>query len=219
MKEKKEITEEMAARERRLASEKKERDARERKKQRDRERRLVKKANEVPSRITIKNDEYGNELIMTPHKFPRNLEPPMGVFWLTICLLPFIIAVPIVIKEEFQYNPSYTYIAALAYACVFLVWVVGYAIIIISRIETFRLRVTKDGNIYFYGKNPKEPLGTCKKNKLSAGVVISVGEPWGRFDIKWPGMWQHLKVRDFNRKDIEKIKNFLEENRTGHGHP
>ncbi len=219
MKEKKEITEEIAVRERRLASKKKERDAKERKKQKDREKQLIRKANEVPSRITIKKDEYGNELIMTPHKFPRNLEPSRGVFWLTILILPFIIAVPIVIKEKFQYHPSYTYIAALAYACVFLVWVAGYAIIIISKTEIFRLRVTKDGNIYFYGKNSEEPLGICKKNQLSASGIISTNVPWGRFDIKWPGMWQHFRVEHFNQKDIEKINNFLEENRTGHGHP
>ncbi len=198
--------EEKAANERKLAKEIEAREERKRK-QLDKERRRikVKEVNELYTRATVSKDKEGRELIIRPHKFPRNL--PIGFMVQSVFMIPMILFLAVI------------YLPGEETLSVFLVWVFKVAFVaavlsiflyLVGRrdLHTWRIRITYDGNFYLYGRNPDKPIAFGKKNDFSEHAWMK-GERLLCGVVDFRADRYTFRLLSFCNKDVKTINSFL----------
>jgi hypothetical protein len=196
--------EEKAANEKKFA---KEIEAREesKRKQLDREKRRIKKVNELYTRVTDSNDKNYRELIIRPHKFPRNL--PIGFMIQSVFMIPmFLWLSMIVLPGEETLSVFLMWVLRVAFAAVFLL-IFLYLVGGYRDMQTWRIRII-DGNFYLYGRNPDKPIAFGKRKDFS-------GSAWMKGDRLLCGVVDFsadrytFRLYSFCRKDVETLTHFL----------
>ncbi len=196
--------EEKAANERKLAKEIEAREERKRK-QLDKERRRINKVNELYSRATVSKDKNGRELIIRPHKFPRNL--PIGFMIQSVFMIPMILFFTMmVLPGEGTLSVFMVWVLRAVFVAVILsifFYLIGH-----RDLHTWRIRITYDGNFYLYGRNPDKPIAFGRKKDFSGhawmkGVRLLCGVADFRADR------YTFRLLSFCHKDVETIGSFL----------
>jgi len=202
--EKKKAIDEKQVIQRKLAKKLEAKDA-QKKKEVDRKNRRIKKANELFQRVTFSRDKQGGELIIKPHKFPRNL--PLRHIPQMVFMIPFIFFLAIfTLPNEETLSPFMVWIlriTAVTAFWLFAVYFVGH-----KDMHTLRIRIAKDGNFYVYRRNPHKPIAYGKKNDFHVETYKHPGSwGWGNLDLKYHGRGSG-RFEVFSFEDLNRVESF-----------
>ena len=179
----------------------------EKQKQLEKEIRAIREANERFSRVKVLKDKRGRELIIRPHKFPRNL--PWQFIIMSVFMLPFFLFFSMLVPGEGTLPGYVMWIIRSAIVAVvwsILIWFIGR-----EGMQTWRIRITKDGNYFVYGRNPDKPKWFGKRKDFFGEAVRAVHKLMSsKVRMKGYDPTFHIELLEFTPKDIEMIQSFFD---------